>query len=177
MDQEERYDGEAEQAGEQSADEQGGRKLVPVMESIRYRRRAQSAEKKAQVLAEELAEARSRASELAERLEQAQLEQQLMRRLSAAGAVDLEAAVLMAKSRIEAGDEADVEAVVARLKKEKGYLFGGAGGAVGFPRKTAGAREKLSHRQAELESAAKKAAATGSRADLQQYLRMRRQMV
>ena len=43
-----------------------GLKLVPVAESIRYRKRAQSAEKKIEALAEELAEVKARASEMAE---------------------------------------------------------------------------------------------------------------
>ena len=39
-------------------------KLVPVAESIRYRKRAQSAEKKIEILTEELAQAKLQASEM-----------------------------------------------------------------------------------------------------------------
>ena len=75
-------------------------RLVPVGESIRYRRRAQSAERRVEELAGELAEARAEATRLAEELKATQKEQELMRRLAAAGTRDLEAAVLIAKARL-----------------------------------------------------------------------------
>jgi len=74
-------------------------KLVPVAESIRYRKRAQSAEKQVETLAQALAEAKSEASKMAEQLSSIQIEQELTHRLAAAGAVDLEATVLIAKAK------------------------------------------------------------------------------
>jgi glutamate mutase epsilon subunit len=148
-------------------------RFVPVSESIRYRKRAQSAEKKAESLAEQLAEARSQAAKLSEHLSDLQIEQELMHKLAAAGAVDLEAAVLMAKSRVEGRDNADLNAVVEQLKKEKHYLFGGASVPVAA-RKTAGAKERLQNSRTILEAAAKKAATSGNRMDLHEYLKLRR---
>jgi len=107
--------------------EDEGTKLVPVSESIRYRKRAQSAEKKAEALAEQLAEAREQVSRLTEKLSNFETEQELARRLAAAGAVDLEAAVLVAKGRLEADRDRDIDSVIEQLKKEKGYLFASLG--------------------------------------------------
>jgi len=152
--------------------------LVPVAESIRYRKRAQNAEKKAEVLAEQLVQAQAQTAELSEQLSTAQAEQKLVRQLAAAGAGDLETAVLlvkerMAKAKTEGQGQADTAGIIEQLKKEKQYLFGGAGTGP-RPAKTAGARDRLTSNETILERAAKKAATSGSRADLHEYLRLRR---
>jgi hypothetical protein len=158
---------------EEPAGDSDNSKLVPVAESIRYRKRAQSAEKKAEVLSEQLAQAKSQATKLSEQLDEFQTEQKLMRKLAAAGTVDMESAVLVAKARLNGGDNVDLDGVVEQLKKEKQYLFAGAGSTLKIT-KTAGARQRLTSGQAALERAAKKAATTGNRTDLQEYLRLRR---
>ena len=152
-------------------------KLVPVAESIRYRKRAQSAEKKIETLAEQLAQAKSQASEMAEELRSIQTEQKLMRKLASVGTVDLETAVLIAKARIEAQDDADLDGVVEQLKKEKQYLFGNSNSGAVRAKKTAGAKDLMQNSQTILERAAKKAATTGNRTDLQEYLKLRRNFV
>ena len=149
-------------------------KFVPVAESIRYRKRAQSAEKKVEALAEELAEAKTQAAKMSEQLKNVQTEQKLMRKLAAAGALDLEAAVLIARDRIEGEPEADLDGILEQLKKEKQYLF--AGGAMSA-KKTAGAKERVANSQTILDTAARRAATTGNRADLQKYLRLRRNFI
>ena len=151
-------------------------RLVPMSESIRYRKRAQSAEKKIEALAEQLAEAKAEAKKTAEQLSSIQVEQKLIRKLAAAGTVDMETAVLIAKARIEGGMEADMDSVIEQLKKEKQYLFAGTSGAV-TAKKTAGAKERVESSQTVLGRAAKKAATTGSRTDLQEYLKLRRNFV
>ncbi|MFB0524307.1 MAG: hypothetical protein ACETVZ_02120 [Phycisphaerae bacterium] len=151
-------------------------KLVPVAESIRYRKRAQSAEKKLEALTEQLAEAKEQTAKMSEQLSNIQTEQKLMRKLAAAGAVDLETTVLIAKARMQDQVQADLDGVIEQLKKEKQYLFGGASGAA-TARKTAGAKERMTNNQTSLERAAKKAATTGNRADLQEYLKLRRNFV
>jgi len=152
-------------------------KLVPVTESIRYRKRAQSAEKKVETLAQQLTEARSQASELAEQLSSIQVEQELTRKLAAAGSVDVETAVLIAKTRLEGQDEADLDGVIEQLKKEKQYLFAGRQNAAATAKKTAGAKDRMANKQTILERTAKKAATTGNRTDLQEYLKLRRNFV
>jgi hypothetical protein len=151
-------------------------KLVPVAESIRYRKRAQSAEKKVENLTEQLAQAKSQVTKISERLSDIEAEQKLTRKLAAAGSVDLETAVLLARARMEGQTDADLDGVVEQLKKEKQYLFGGPAATV-TAKKTAGARESAyggTNNQTVLERAAKKAATTGNRADLQEYLKLRR---
>jgi hypothetical protein len=151
-------------------------KLVPVAESIRYRKRAQSAEKKVEALAEELAEAKTQAAKMSEQLKNVQTEQKLMRKLAAAGALDVEAAVLIARARIEDEPEADLDGVIEQLKKEKQYLFTNTGGTA-TAKKTAGAKERVASSQTILDTAARRAATTGNRADLQKYLRLRRNFI
>jgi hypothetical protein len=148
-------------------------RLVPIAESIRYRKRAQGAEKQVEDLTEQLAEANSQVAKLSEQLSDIQAEQKLTRKLVAAGTVDLEAAVLITKARMRGQTEADLEACVEQLKKEKQYLFGVAADTTATKR-TAGAKERVAHSQTVLESAAKRAATTGNRTDLQEYLKLRR---
>ena len=148
-------------------------RLVPVAESIRYRKRAQSAEKKLEVLTDQLAQAKAENVELSEQLANIETEQKLMRQLAAEGTADLETAVLIAKARIQGQSEKDVDGVIEQLKKEKQYLFGGTGGSV-TPGKTAGARDRVVNNQTLLERTAKKAATTGNRDDLHEYLKLRR---
>lgn len=148
-------------------------KLVPVAESIRYRKRAQSAEKKIEVLTEQLAEANAQTAQMSEQLSGIEAEQKLVHKLAAAGTVDMETAVLIAKARMQDQNEADLDSVIEQLKNEKQYLFGGTPGTV-TAKKTAGARERIQSNQTIIEKAAKKAATTGSRTDLQEYLKLRR---
>ncbi|MGB7582934.1 MAG: hypothetical protein WBL85_10870 [Sedimentisphaerales bacterium] len=150
-------------------------KFVPVGESIRYRRRAQGAEKRVEELAGELVEAKTEATRLADELKATQQEQELMRRLASEGTRDLEAAMLIAKSRLAGTDKADLNDVVEQLKKEKQYLFGEkTSGSVAV--RTSPAKEQRSGAGA-LERSAKRAAGTGSRSDLQEYMRKRRSIV
>ena len=151
-------------------------KQVPVAESIRYRRRAQSAEKKAGNLAEEVTEANQKIDQMSQDLDTLRIEQKLTHALVAAGVTDPEAAVLMAKARMSGKPDVDVGACLDQLKKEKGYLFAGSTETTAS-RKTASAKDRVTHSRTVLERAAKKAAKTGNRADLQQYLKLRRNLV
>jgi len=148
-------------------------KLVPVAESIRYRKRAQSAEKKIEGLADQLAQAQEQTAKLSEQLSDIRAEQKLMHKLISAGAVDVESAVLLAKARMQDKTESDPDAVIDQLKKEKKYLFESSDEIV-MATKTAGARERTANVHTILERAAKKAATTGNRTDLHEYLKLRR---
>jgi hypothetical protein len=156
-----------------SASDNDSTKLVPVAESIRYRKRAQSAEKKIEALTEQLAQAKTQTAELSEQLSDIQIEQKLMRQLAVAGAIDLETAGLIARARMQEKPDADVTGVIEQLKKEKQYLFAGSSSGVS-PTKTAGARDRVTNSHTLLERAAKKAATTGNRTDLHEYLKLRR---
>ena len=163
-------------SSEEQADQD--KKLVPVVESIRYRKRAQSAEQKATQLEEELAQSRTTISQLNEQLQQIQTEQQLTAELAGAGAADIETAALLVKARLKKEPQADAATVISQLRKEKAYLFteNSTGTAAAVP-KTAGAKEKMPSVSGTLQRAAKKASDTGSRADLQEYLKLRRNFV
>jgi len=133
--------------------------------------------------AAELAEARAETARLAEELKETRTEKELLRRLASEGTCDLEAAVLIAKSRLAKDEKTDLNAVVEQMKKEKQYLFvrPDAGqtaerGTAGTPVRTSPTKEQKNAGGA-LERAAKKAAATGSRNDLQEYMRKRRSIV
>jgi hypothetical protein len=159
-------------AGQEEADSV---RLVPVNESIRYRKRAQSAEKRAEELTGELSEARAEAVRLADELKGAQREQELMKRLAAEGTRDLEAAVLIARARLAGTDKADLNGVVEQLKREKHYLFSEKASSE-IAVRTSPAKEQRSG-AGTLDRAAKRAAGTGSRADLQEYMRRRRSII
>jgi hypothetical protein len=151
-------------------------RLVPLSESIRYRRRAQDAEKRVEELSSQLAEANEEANRLTKELKSTQKEQELMRRLAAEGARDLEAAVLIAKARLAGTDKADLAGIVERLKNEKQYLFvekASSGATV----RTSPLKESRQTGATALDRAAKKAAGTGSRADLQEYMKRRRSVI
>ena len=152
-------------------------KFVPVGESIRYRRRAQGAEKRVEELAGELAEARTEATRLADELKATHREQELMRRLASEGTRDLEAAMLIAKARLAGKDQVDLSSVVEQLKKEKQYLFSETSISGVTPAlRTSSAKEQRSGAGV-LERSAKRAVGTGSRSDLQEYMRKRRSIV
>ena len=91
----------------------------------------------ARALAEQLAQANEQIAQMSEELGGLQIEQKLTHKLAAAGAIDLEAAVLVARARIDGKTEADIDGCVAQLRKEKAYLFGGST-QIAVPRKTAG---------------------------------------
>ena len=133
----------------------------------------QSDEKNADDPAGQLAQANQQIAQMSRDLEDLQIAQKLTHKLAAAGAIDLEAAVLVAKARIGDTAQADIDACVAQLRKEKAYLFGGSTETTAS-RKTASARDRATTGQTALEQAAQKAAKTGSRADLHHYLKLRR---
>jgi len=135
----------------------------------------QSAEERAERLAEQLAEANQKITQMSHDLDGLDVERRLTHKLVAVGVTDLEAAVLIAKARMEGKGKADLDGCVEQLRKEKNYLFGGPEAAVS--RKTAGAKDRVTHSQTALEQAAKKAAKTGSRVDLQHYLKLRRNLL
>jgi len=130
----------------------------------------------AESLAEQLAEANRKIGLLSQDLDGLQMEQKLARRLAAVGATDLEAAVLIAKTRIQGTADEDVELCVEQLRKEKAYLFGGSTETATF-RKTAGAKDRAGQARTALEQAAGKAARTGRRDDLLHYLKLRRTLL
>ena len=153
--------------------QQRSEKLVDVSEAIRYRKRAQIAEQKQAQLEQALVENRGEVERLNKTLSQMTVERQLIDKLVSAGVRDLEAAVIIGRARLEDDKEITAADVVEQLRKEKNYLFNEAS-AVAVSTKTSGVKDRLSGTTGTLERAAKKAVQSGSRADLQEYLRVRR---
>jgi len=133
----------------------------------------QSDEKNADDPEGQLAQANQQIAQMYRDLDDLQLEQKLTRKLAAAGAIDLEAAVLVAKARISGATQAEIDVCVAQLRKEKAYLFGGSTETTAA-RRTASVRDRVTTSPTALEQAAQRAAKTGSRADLHHYLKLRR---
>jgi len=136
----------------------------------------QSDEKNTADPAGQLAEANAKIAQMSRDLDELQLEQKLTHKLAAAGAVDLETAVLVAKARMSGKAQADIDGCITQLRKEKTYLFGGPTDTTA-PRRTAPAKDRVVTGQAQLEQAAQKATQTGSRADLHHYLRLRKNLL
>ncbi len=150
-------------------------KMVPVTESIRYRKRAQSAEKKCEQLANEMKSFKEQKQNLQKEVESLKFESDVMKKLSQAGAIDMESAVLVTKERLKESDDADIDGVIEDLKKNKGFIFGSSDQKVKAAGKTAFARDKINPgSRNSLGKAAKKALASGSRIDLHEYMKLKR---
>jgi len=156
-------------ATEGTAAENEGVPAMPASEVAR--RRAQLAHKQVEDLTAELAGAREQAGQSSRELARLRAERELMHKLAAAGATDLEAAVLLAQSRMADQTPQNTDAAVERLRRDKPWLF--AAGRAVTPSGTAGPRDRA--RPADpAERAARRAAATGRRADVHEYQRIRR---
>lgn len=161
---------------EERAQESAGRgeerlpeRMVRVTEAIRYRRRAQAAEKQLEELAGKLREAEAQLAHSRREIGRLERQQKIDRLLAESGAIDLEAARLLTEAAVEGMDEPDVEAAVEDLRRHKPYLFRQRGPlrlAMG-PRSPSGWQERA-------EDAAAEARMSGNRRDLLRYLRLRR---
>lgn len=143
-------------------------RLVPVSESIRYRKRAQSAEQELATLQTKLADSQTELAQLRDAVSTMERRQKIDALLADAEAVDFDVARLLTEAAVEAMDEPDVQLAIEELRRSKPYLF--------TARRTAasamGARRYHDTGQAEL--AADAAARSGDRRDLLRYLRLRR---
>ena len=162
-----------------SEDEVGGDdRMVPVAESIKYRKRAQSAEKQLADVQGQLDDIKTENEKLSKRIGSFKIERSLSGELIKAGISDVEAGIILARSELDKDAEADVLEIVEKLKNEKGYLFGSGNEEkvdVSSSVKTSGVKQKVSGSRAVIERYAKRAAESGSRADMMEYLRVRRQ--
>ena len=163
-------------------------KLVPVGESIRYRRRAQQAEgrltqleqqltqlqEQLQSRSDELATAEAQRDEARQQMTQQNNQFSADRLLMQAGVVDLEAAHLLLQNRVDLGDElepAAIEQAVQQLLVDKPFLRGGSA----LPPRSASVRRSVTSLTARIANAADRAVASGDRRDVAEYLRLRRQ--
>jgi len=161
--------------GTVSEDTSNEDKLVPVTEAIRYRKRAQAAEKELTEMKAERDLLQNEKQAISKQLGEIRQEQQIRELLTAAGTTDLETASLLVKDRLASAEGQDAQAVIEQLQKEKSFLFSSRPSSSG-PSRTAGVRQRPDS-SAVLQDAAKKAARSGNCVDVQEYLRVRRQFV
>jgi hypothetical protein len=164
-------------------------KLVPVAESIKYRRRAQQAEGRLHELEQQLTDLRTQLEHRGEELAVAESQRdearvQLTatanqrcaeRLLAEAGVVDFEAAGLLLAKRMDLAGDLEDEAIhrgVEQLLLDKPFL---ARPSAALPPATASPRSERPGSFAQLTRAAEQAVQTGSRRDVAEYLRLRRQ--
>jgi TolA-binding protein len=176
-----------------SADDDGAR-LVPVAESIKYRRRAQQAETRLQQHEQQLNELQTQLERRSDELATAEAQRDEMnmqlammenttaaeRLLTAAGAVDLETASLLLGKRVDLAEslpKEDLSRAVEQLLLDKPFLRSrSATGDATMPAMTNSARGGQVSAPAHLATIAQRAAASGNRKDIAEYLRLRRQM-
>lgn len=147
-----------------------GAKLVPVSEAIRYRKRAQTAEQQLTDLRDRFTQMQSQLDSSQETITALERRQKIDALLSDSDAIDLEAARLLTEISVSQMDEPDVSAAVSDLRRQKPYLF---------RHRSAPADSAMSPRietpgHPTTHDAAERAAATGDRRDLLDYLRLRR---
>jgi hypothetical protein len=147
-------------------------KVVPVAEAIRYRKRAQAAEKELIEAQRRLQEAETQKDQFAQQLSQNRQEQTLKEKLLAAGAADTEMAMLVVKARMSKDDKAEPDKVIEQVRREKPYLFETLS-TTSFTA-TRGAKDKSGAGQEKIKTAAAKAIKTAGRTELMEYMKARR---
>jgi hypothetical protein len=171
-----------------------------VQESIKYRRRAQEAERRAEALEaevqalretedsragaleQELAKARGEAETLRRQMEAVQHDRSLERELSRAGCADLESALALAHERLAGGEPPEDLAAFARsLLEEKPHLRAAADApgrvpaARGLPPRTVALQPAAQGSPRRLaDRLAEQARQSGNPTDLMAYMRARR---
>jgi len=168
-------------------------KLVPVGESIKYRRRAQQAEVRIQEIEQQLADSQSQLEQRSEEVASAEaqrdeLQQRIVemenrhaaeRLLGQAGVADLETATLLLAKRVRLDEDLEPEALrlhVEQLMLDKPFLNQGPAEPItSLPPKSASPRPTRTSAATQLAQAAQRAIHSGNRRDIAEYLRLRRQ--
>ncbi len=149
---------------ETTSTQEQGEKLVPVTESIRYRKRAQPAETQAEALQKRLDEITRTLAESEQTIAALERRQRIDAELAAADAVDLDVARLLTEAAVSAMDEPEIAEAIDDPRRHKPYLFGPRGRAA----------RHMGHTPHDLasplEDAAECAIAPGDRRDLLRYL-------
>lgn len=166
-----------------------GPRLVPVNEAIRYRRRAQQAEATLRQFEQNLEETQSQLSERLEQLATAEAQRDELRHqidtlalrssaermLHETGVSDVETAMALLEKRTvftEDPDEKALRRAVDQLLQDKPLLLASA---PSLPGRTSSPRLGSISKAARLAVSAERAASTGNRRDVAEYLRRRRQ--
>ncbi len=174
---------------DQGQDQGGESKLVPVGESIKYRRRAQQAENRVQEIEQQLKELQTQLEGRTEQFGQAEAQRDeafqalrgtenrlaAERLLAGAGVVDLETAGLLLAGRIDLSAPIEPDPLsqsIEQLLIDKPFLRRPI--QPSLPPATASAKHGASSSLAQLSQAAERAIQSGDRRDVAEYLRLRR---
>ncbi len=147
--------------------------LVPVSEAKRYRKRAQAAEKILEDMKEELSSKDALLKEHENTIGALERSRRIDELLLEAETIDLEAARLLTEMAVSEMEDQDVEQAVEELRRQKPYLFRRRPRQAGVLSPHSGMGEASQNDS--LRHAVAEAGATGSRADLLRYLRLKRQ--
>lgn len=126
-----------------------------------YRQRAEAAEQEVK--------------NLAEKLRRAERENEIQGQLQRAGVTDAEVARLLVEKAMEEG-KVEAKEAVEQLRRQRPGLFGNEEEGTGMGQPTAGIMRRRADGKAALGQQAMKASQSGSRRDVQEYLRLRRVM-
>ena len=150
-------------------------KMVPVSESVKYRRRAQIAEKKHENT-EKLMDSLIKENQRLDReLKDSRRDQQILSMLEKEGVIDSEAALLLTRSRMKQDSIEDAIEAVKELKDSKRYLF--LQNNINAAELTNGIKEPHETKETEVARMAEEAATSGSREALYEYMRARRNLI
>jgi hypothetical protein len=158
---------------EVGAAQEASPRLVNVAEAIRYRKRAQAAEKELEQVRQSLAQSQQQSEEIQARLEQVERRAAIDARLMEVGAADLQAARLLVESALGGEQSSDVEAAIEEVQRERPHLF-----RFGSHRALAGAMgptvPAADHGSRNIQRAAAVARRSGHNADVMHYMTLRR---
>ena len=147
--------------------------LVPVSEAKKYRKRAQAAEKILEDLKEELSSKDALLKEHEKTIGALERSRRIDELLLEADTIDLEAARLLTEMAVSEMEDQDVDLAIEELRRQKPYLFHRRTRHAGVLSPHSGMGEASQNDS--LRHAVAEAGATGSRADLLRYLRLKRQ--
>ncbi len=164
---------ESEVTTTQATSEDSTPHLVPVSEAKKYRKRAQAAEKILQDMKQELSSKDALLKEHEKTIEAMERSHRIDELLLEADTIDLEAARLLTELSVSEMEDDDVELAVEDLRRSKPYLFHRRSRHAGVLSPHSGSNG--SSQSDSLNHAIAEAGATGSRADLLRYLRLKRQ--
>ena len=154
-------------------------KRVPVIEAIRYRKRAQAAEKQVEDLQEQLALVEEHLHETKVQIDDAQRDQEIHQALVDAGAMDVDTARLLVQKVLDEGTGdsggCGIEEVVRVVRERKPFLFRADSTESNNSAVMGGHLRPLhTQRATPLHHAASEARHSGRKQDLLRYMRLRR---
>ena len=153
-------------------------RMTTVGEAIRYRKRAQAAERQVAQLNAQLEQREEEYNATHHRLTTLEQENALTRQLLRAGATDIEVTLLLTQEKL-AGNEAsekEMSAAIETVRTERPCLFAG-GNTRGAGPGSAGVRPGPMYGREALRRQAEKTMSSNSRKDMQEYLKLRRSIV